>query len=126
MKFATLNTNSVRTRLPILLGWLEKETPDVLCLQETKAQDEDFPVEPFEKVGYHVIVRGQKAYNGVAILSKSPPRDVRRDLFSGGDEQARFISAVIQGISVVNVMSPKVFKWAPKNFNINWNGCGPS
>ncbi len=73
MKFATFNTNSVRARLPILLEWVVKETPDILSLQETKVQDEDFPVESFKELGYHVIVRGQKSYNGVAILSKSPP-----------------------------------------------------
>ena len=66
MKFATFNTNSVRTRLPILSEWIAKESPDILCLQETKVQDGDFPVGSFEKAGYHVIVRGQKSYNGVA------------------------------------------------------------
>ena len=107
MKFATFNVNSVRTRLPILLEWLEKETPDILCLQETKVQDKDFPFDPLEKAGYHVSFRGQKSYNGVAILSKSPQEDVRLDLFSKGDEQARFVSGRIQGISVVNVYVPQ-------------------
>ena len=116
MKFATFNTNSVRTRLPILLEWIAKESPDILCLQETKVQDADFPVEPFEKAGYHVIARGQKSYNGVAILSKSPPKEVRRDLFSGGDAQARFISAAIQGVSVVNVYVPQGFQVGSEKF----------
>ncbi len=107
LKFATFNANSVRTRLPILLQWLEKETPDILCLQETKVQDKDFPVDPLEKAGYHVTFRGQKSYNGVAILSKSPLEDVRLDLFSQGDEQARFVSGRVQGVSVVNVYVPQ-------------------
>ena len=116
MKFATFNTNSVRTRLPILLEWLEKETPDILCLQETKVQDKDFPVEPLEKVGYHVTFRGQKSYNGVAILSKSPPEDGRLDLFSEGDDQARFIRVDIEGISVVNVYVPQGFQVGSEKF----------
>ena len=116
MKFATFNTNSVRTRLPILLDWLDRESPDILCLQETKVRDEDFPAEPFEKVGYHVIARGQKSYNGVAILSKSPPQKIQPDLFSKGDDQARFISAVIQGISVINVYVPQGFQVGSEKF----------
>ncbi|MBW1798860.1 MAG: exodeoxyribonuclease III, partial [Deltaproteobacteria bacterium] len=64
MKFATFNTNSIRARLPIIKDWLDREGPDVLCVQETKVQDKDFPADPFEEAGYHVIFKGQKSYNG--------------------------------------------------------------
>ncbi|MDY6990295.1 MAG: endonuclease/exonuclease/phosphatase family protein, partial [Thermodesulfobacteriota bacterium] len=73
MKVATFNANGIRARLSILLEWLDKELPDVLCLQETKVPDEAFPRQAIEDRAYHCTFRGQKAYNGVAILSKSPP-----------------------------------------------------
>ena len=107
MKFATFNTNSIRARLPILLDWLKQESPDILCLQETKVQDQDFPLEPLEKCGYHAAFRGQKSYNGVAILSRSPLQNPRLDLFEEGDKQARFISGTIDGIPVINVYVPQ-------------------
>jgi exodeoxyribonuclease III len=110
MKFATFNANSIRARLPILLDWLERESPDILCLQETKVQDQDFPLEPFGQCGYHAAFRGQKSYNGVAILSRSPLQDLKLDLFENGDEQARFISGAIDGISIVNVYVPQGFQ----------------
>ncbi len=110
MKFATFNANSMRARLPILLDWLKRERPDILCLQETKVQDQDFPLEPFVQCGYHAAFRGQKSYNGVAILSKSPLQDLRLDLFKEGDEQARFISGTIDGISIINVYVPQGFQ----------------
>ncbi len=105
--FCTFNTNSVRTRLPILLDWLGRHEPDVLCLQETKVQDPDFPAGPFEALGYQVACRGQKSYNGVALLSRHPMEGIRRDLYEGGDDQARFIAASILGIQVINVYVPQ-------------------
>ncbi len=107
MKFATFNTNSVRARLDAITTWLKEEQPDILCLQETKVQDKDFPRKEFEDQGYRVAFRGQKSYNGVAILSRHPMRDIRRDLFEKGDVQARFISAVIQDLTVMNVYVPQ-------------------
>jgi len=73
MKIASFNTNGIRARLSIVTQWLESEKPDVLCIQETKVQDKDFPRETFEGLGYYCTFWGQKAYNGVAILSKEPP-----------------------------------------------------
>lgn len=105
--FATFNTNSIRARMPIILEWLETQGPDVLCLQETKVQDEDFPVKEFEALGYRAAFRGQKSYNGVALVSRHPLENVRKDLYKGGDGQARFISALIQDIPVVNVYVPQ-------------------
>ena len=69
MKIATYNVNSIRRRLPIVLDWLEKHQPDVLCLQETKVQDDEFPGGSVRQAGYHATFRGMKGYNGVATLS---------------------------------------------------------
>ena len=70
MLIATWNVNSVRTRLSQIINWLNNVSPDVLCLQETKVIDEDFPLGAFKELGYEAIIYGQKSYNGVAILSK--------------------------------------------------------
>lgn len=107
-KVATYNVNSIRTRLPLVLAWLEREAPDVLCLQETKVQDEDFPAEPFRELGYWVVFRGQKAYAGVAIVSREEPRDVGWGLDDGGPaDEARLIRAVIGDVAVVNTYVPQ-------------------
>lgn len=104
MMIATWNVNSVRVRLPRVTEWLAAVRPDVLCLQETKVVDEDFPFEPFTELGYQVEVFGQKTYNGVAILSKSPMTDVSRGLPGDGpDDQKRVIEATIDGVRVVNL-----------------------
>ena len=81
MIIATFNANGIRARLPILLDWIEKHHPDVLCIQETKVQDPDFPETAFKNIGYHCVCKGQKSYNGVAILSKVVPEIV--DIPSG-------------------------------------------
>jgi exodeoxyribonuclease III len=123
MKFATFNTNSIRARLPIIKDWLDREGPDVLCVQETKVQDKDFPADPFEEAGYHVIFKGQKSYNGVAIISRIPPDDIRLNLYDEEeDEQARFISARIGGIPVINVYVPQGFQVGTDKFayKLSW------
>lgn len=104
MRIATWNVNSVNARLETVLKWFEAVQPDVACLQEIKCVDEKFPVEAFERLGYNVAVHGQKSYNGVAMLSKSPMEDVRRGLpCPGEDEQSRYIEAVISGPTPVRV-----------------------
>src|SRR3954453_4166494 len=96
MQVATWNVNSVKQRLDGLLGWLSERQPDVVCLQETKCIDEAFPREAFEGLGYNVAVHGQKAFNGVAILSKFPFDDVTPRLPGDSeDDHARFIEAVV-------------------------------
>lgn len=117
MKVATFNTNSIRARLGIVTDWLEKERPDVLCLQETKVQDKDFPVTPFSEMGYQPIFRGQKSYNGVAILSRHPAEEIRLNLNEGDEEEARFIRAVIRGIPVMNVYIPQGFAPGTEKFD---------
>jgi exodeoxyribonuclease-3 len=99
-----------------LLDWLEREDPDILCLQETKVQDKDFPVKPFELAGYHAAFKGQKSYNGVAIVSKSPLEEPCLNLFDEGDEQARFISGIIDGLPVLNVYVPQGFQVGSDKF----------
>jgi exodeoxyribonuclease-3 len=98
MRLATWNVNSINARVETVLAWFDKERPDVACLQELKCVDEKFPREAFERLGYNVEIHGQKSYNGVALLSKTPLEDVRRGLPGGdGDEHARYIEAVVSG-----------------------------
>jgi exodeoxyribonuclease-3 len=100
MKIATWNVNSIKARLENAVAWLKQENPDVVCLQELKCEDQAFPTATFEELGYNVITHGQKSYNGVAILSKQRPEDVRRGLDGEDDDvQARYIEAVIPGKS---------------------------
>ena len=105
MRIATWNINGVRARLELLLTWLRTAAPDVVCLQEIKTIDENFPSAEIEALGYNVAVHGQKGFNGVAILSKAPLEDVRRGLPGDEtDEQARYIEAVIAaGTGIVRV-----------------------
>lgn len=108
LTLATFNVNSVRSRLGVLLPWLANQRPDVLCLQEIKCQDGDFPAAEFEKLGYQVAVHGQKSYNGVAIASREPLAAVGRGLADGeADEPARLISARVRGVHVVNTYVPQ-------------------
>ncbi len=106
MKIATWNVNSVNARLETVLRWFEAESPDIACLQEIKCVDERFPVEAFERLGYSVAVHGQKTYNGVALLSRTPLEDVVRGLPGDPDDlQARYIEAVASGPRAVRVAS---------------------
>ena len=108
MVAASFNVNGVRARLQIVLDWLAAVQPDVLCLQETKVQDEDFPADQFAAASYHVAFHGQKSYNGVAILSKTPPEDVRTGFSSGAHaDQARLISGRLGATRVVNTYVPQ-------------------
>ena len=104
MKIVTWNVNSVRLRLERLLALLVRHAPDVVCLQELKAQEADFPRGPLEAAGYQAAVFGQKTYNGVAILARQAIEEVERG-FPGDPlpEQARVLSATIGGLRVVNL-----------------------
>jgi len=108
LKVATYNANSSRARMDLILQWLGKESPDVLCVQETKVQDKDFPAEPIQEAGYHVVFKGQKAYAGVAIISRDEPQEVAFGIDDGETpDEARLIRAVIGGVSVVNTYIPQ-------------------
>jgi len=107
-KLATWNVNSIRTRLPLLLEWLEEHNPDVVCLQETKVEDSLFPVWDLQQAGYECAFYGQKSYNGVAILSKHPIEDVKTGFRNGYDQDnARLISATVSEVRVINVYVPQ-------------------
>lgn len=114
MKIATWNVNSIRSRQDQVINWLGSNTIDVLCLQETKVIDQDFPQAPFQEVGYHLYIWGQKSYNGVAIFSKIPLEDVSvgfmpivgEELAGDFDQQKRVITGVIAGVRIVNLYVP--------------------
>ena len=106
MRIASWNVNSINARLETVLRWFEEAKPDVACLQEIKCVDEKFPAEALERLGYNVAVHGQKTYNGVALVSKTPLEDVRRGLPGDEtDEQARYIEALVSGPTPVRVAS---------------------
>lgn len=107
MKIASWNINSLRKRQDRLFAWLEDTKPDVVCLQETKCPDEQFPVLALQAAGYHSAYHGEKSYNGVAILSKIQPRDVRAALCDEVvDPQARVIAATINDARVFSIYAP--------------------
>ena len=111
MKIATYNVNSIRKRLSIVLDWLEEHRPDVLCLQETKVQDTEFPALAFAPSGYHVTYRGMKSYNGVAVLSRKAPEEVFYGFDDGGEpDDARLMRVVVQGIPIINTYVPQGFE----------------
>src|SRR5947207_71805 len=107
MKIATWNVNSVIARLPLVLRWLEKEKPDVLCIQETKCSDDKFPLLELKSNGYDCVLFGQQSYNGVAVISRAGCANARRG-FPEDDaaSQARLLAIDIAGISIVNVYIP--------------------
>jgi len=108
MKIATFNINNVRKRLANLLEWLRESEPDVVCLQELKATDREFPVEPIRGAGYGAAWRGEKSWNGVAILSRrSEPVVTRMELpGEAGDAQSRYLEAAVNGILVGCLYAP--------------------
>ena len=108
MRIATFNANSIRTRLPIIMEWLDEYNPDILAIQETKAQDKDFPLQNFEETGWKVIFAGEKSYNGVAVISKKEADNFSFGL--GGDNgksNTRMIHAEFNGINIVNTYVPQ-------------------
>lgn len=108
MKIATYNVNSIRRRLPLVLDWLAAHKPDVMCLQETKVQDSEFPSAALEEAGYHAVFRGMKSYNGVATLSREKPETVIHGLCEGPDnEDCRILQAVVGGIPIINSYVPQ-------------------
>ena len=102
MKVASWNVNSVNVRRERLLRWLAAKQPDVLCLQELKGTEEAFPSADVLELGYHAALYGQRTYNGVAILAKQPPENVRKGFDDGEqDNEARLLAARVQGVHVL-------------------------
>jgi exodeoxyribonuclease III len=112
MKLATYNVNSIRIRVDTLIAWIDKHKPDVLCIQETKCQDEEFPALVLNSTGYHLHYRGMKSYNGVAVLTRVAPDAV----FYGFDDQlpeiddTRLMRVVVGGLSIINTYVPNGYK----------------
>ncbi len=123
MKIATWNINSIGVRLPHVLDWVKTNSPDVLCLQETKCKDDKFPAASFQELGYRVQTFGQATYNGVATLSRMEAADVQRG-FPGDAEDAhrRLLAATFNGVKVVNVYIPNGSEVGSEKyqFKLNW------
>lgn len=122
MKIGSFNVNSIRSRLPIVLRWLAKNRPDVLCVQETKVQDVDFPAEAFDNAGYKYVFKGQKSYNGVAIFSKTKIKNVKFGFKNEPKDESRLIAAEIGSIFVVNTYVPQGDSPESEKFQykLNW------
>jgi exodeoxyribonuclease-3 len=106
MKIATWNVNSLSVRLPQVLEWLAAAQPDVLALQETKLCDDKFPAAAIEAAGYHALYSGQRTYNGVALLSRSPGKAVVKDIPGLDDPQRRILAAGYGDVRVINLYVP--------------------
>jgi exodeoxyribonuclease-3 len=107
MKIVSWNINSLRRRQERFLGWLASTKPDIVCLQETKCTDEQFPALDLKAAGYFAAFHGQKSYNGVAIISKLEPTEVRASLCDEEDDpQARVIAAMIGSVRVYSIYAP--------------------
>lgn len=103
MKIATWNVNSLRVRLAQVLDWLETNQPDILSLQETKTIDENFPADEIREAGFEVVYSGQKTYNGVAIISRSPASEVVTDIPGLDDPQRRILAATVNDVRILNL-----------------------
>ncbi len=107
LRIATWNVNSIRVREPHVIDFLRRQEPDVLCLQETKVVDDDFPTDELQRLGYAVAMAGQRTYNGVAIVSRLPFTDVRVGLVDDTpDAERRLIAATVRGVRVYSAYVP--------------------
>ncbi len=122
-RVASFNVNGIRARLPLLVSWLQEEAPEVVCLQETKVQDTEFPREALEEAGYGPLFTGEKGFNGVATLSRGPQELLRVGLDDGDPpDEARLILVKILGIPILNTYVPQ--GTAPDSdrfrYKLNW------
>ena len=124
MKIATYNVNSIRIRIDTILAWLQAHNPDVLCVQETKCQDEEFPLLALNSAGYHIRHRGMKSYNGVAVFSREEPSEIAYgfDDHAAEPDDARLMRVVIRGVPIINTYVPNGFKIdSPKyTYKLGW------
>ncbi len=108
MRIATFNCNSIRVRLPAILAWLDEYSPDILALQETKCVDKDFPAGELTERGWHVAYRGEKSYNGVAVVTRAEPEAVSFGLGDDkGESETRLIHIKTGGIDLINTYVPQ-------------------
>lgn len=107
MKITTFNANSIRARLDIILRWLDLNRPDILCIQETKVQDHDFPQTVFQEAGYHICFRGEKSYNGVAVASLLKPDRIRFGFDDDPADETRLLATWFGSLCVVNTYVPQ-------------------
>ena len=105
-RLATWNVNSLKVRLPHLLGWLAQARPDAMCLQETKTEDANFPVAELQAAGYQAVYCGQKAYNGVAILARGSFSGVQHGIPDFADDSKRVIGSNVGAVRVVSIYAP--------------------
>jgi exodeoxyribonuclease-3 len=122
MQIATFNANSIRLRMDVILRWLAEHKPDALCIQETKVQDQDFPRQPIEDAGYHVTFKGEKAYNGVALISRTATTEVSFGLDDPPHDEPRLLHAKIGPVHIVNTYVPqgREIDHAMYKYKIEW------
>lgn len=124
MKIATYNVNGINARIEVLLRWLKEAKPDIVCLQELKAESHKFPIAAIEKAGYHAIWLGQKSWNGVAILSKNEIRELHNDLPGTDDEftHSRYIEGFTSGIVIGCLYLPNgnPYPGAKFDYKLRW------
>lgn len=122
MKVASFNVNSLRARLSLVVEWLAEHQPDILCVQETKVQDVDFPTDAFDKTDYRYAFKGQKSYNGVAIFSRSEIANVQFGFDDEPKDEARLIKAEVNSIFVVNTYIPQGYLAESERFDykLDW------
>lgn len=107
MKIVTFNANSIRSRLQIILDWLGENRPDILCIQETKVQDHEFPIGDITNAGFNCVFKGQKSYNGVAVISPHKIENVRFGLDDEPHDEPRLAAVTVKGINVINTYIPQ-------------------
>jgi exodeoxyribonuclease-3 len=107
MKIASFNINDINRRLTNLLNWLRESEADIVCLQELKSTDDEFPAEAIRKAGYHALWRGERRWNGVAVLARWPPVPTRLELPGDPDDgQSRYLEAAVNGVLVASIYAP--------------------
>ena len=125
MRIATFNCNSIRVRLAAILSWLDEYSPDILALQETKVVDKDFPAHELEDQGWHVVYRGQKSYNGVAVITRQAPEFSSFGLGDDdGESETRLAHVRVSGVDIVNTYIPQGFELDSDKFRfkLEWFG----
>jgi exodeoxyribonuclease-3 len=122
MKIATWNVNSMNVRLPHVVEWLQSNEPDVLVLQEIKQLTEKFPTDTLQEIGYHSIASGQKTYNGVAIISKTPATDPITDFPDLDDPQRRILASTVGDVRVIDLYIPNGSEVGSEKYDykLNW------